>query len=849
MERSARPALLLASCLVTAGQAAAQAPRVNGLVLHPITDTACDANAFGAAFAPNPHGTGAYNLTRDDMAVGIRQRSNGILSLRQGLGGSTGIDDPSGVTCAHVGARLLAQTKIPAALQGASCDQDYAEVNSLLDLVVGGCERADLGIDVIFASQPDQSDPDAPPAGAGASYVLSADPGTRIVDGCLDSTGASVALAECLADATYSSHLVFTTSAVPYDDVVFKDGFDPATEGSIRITTVTTGVARDPDGYTARIGPNDYGLVLPSNGSTLFTYLRQGSQTVELGDLAANCSTTDNPRRVTVTAGETTDVQFAITCVTPSGSIRVTAATTGSAPDSDGYSAQIGITMRPVAANGSVIVGGLAPGLYRVELSGLAAHCSTTGNPRVVTVTQGATAETTFDVACPGGTLRVTTVTTGGQPDPSGYNLFVMGQPVRAIGVNATAEYAGLPAGSYDVQLGGLAANCSTGTNLRTVPVVPDAIASTTFNVWCPAAFTLSVTRNGTGTGTVTSNPAGINCGNDCTNDYNEGTLVTLTANPASGSTFSGWSGGGCAGTGTCTVTLTAATTVTATFALSDVTAPTLTSSSPADGAIGVASDATIRLTFSEAMDKPATEAAFQVTSPSGVGGTFTWSGNTMLFTPSQLFLCYNPATVVRWSLSTAARDLAGNPIASTISRSFDVIRCVGVTLIAENTRDGYIRSTGTVDAGSASIYVGDYADESFARGFVSFDFSSVPGNAVIGSTHLQMNLAKVGSPSQLGDLIAEPVAYGTLGSGDFSLAAHGTPTIAACVDTLCYWQLDETMLDAWENRATQGTRLQLRLRTTIDYVFGGADAYNFMSTEGGGASQAPRLGFTYRVP
>jgi hypothetical protein len=77
--------------------------------------------------------------------------------------------------------------------------------------------------------------------------------------------------------------------------------------------------------------------------------------------------------------------------------------------------------------------------------------------------------------------------------------------------------------------------------------------------------FGLSVTRSGSGTGTVTSNPSGINCGSTCSANYNSGTTVTLSAAPASGSTFAGWSGA-CTGTGTCTVSMTAGRSVTATF-------------------------------------------------------------------------------------------------------------------------------------------------------------------------------------------------------------------------------------------------------------------------------------------
>ena len=80
------------------------------------------------------------------------------------------------------------------------------------------------------------------------------------------------------------------------------------------------------------------------------------------------------------------------------------------------------------------------------------------------------------------------------------------------------------------------------------------------------AAVTLSVALAGAGSGTVTSTPAGIACGSDCTEGYAPGTAVTLTATPAAGSTFGGWSGGGCATASTCSLTLGAAASVTATF-------------------------------------------------------------------------------------------------------------------------------------------------------------------------------------------------------------------------------------------------------------------------------------------
>lgn len=86
-----------------------------------------------------------------------------------------------------------------------------------------------------------------------------------------------------------------------------------------------------------------------------------------------------------------------------------------------------------------------------------------------------------------------------------------------------------------------------------------------TFGPPPPTSYGLTVSLTGTGTGSVVSTPAGINCGIDCTETYSTNTSVTLTAVASSGSRFTGW-GGDCTGTGACVVTMSAARAVTANF-------------------------------------------------------------------------------------------------------------------------------------------------------------------------------------------------------------------------------------------------------------------------------------------
>jgi len=102
---------------------------------------------------------------------------------------------------------------------------------------------------------------------------------------------------------------------------------------------------------------------------------------------------------------------------------------------------------------------------------------------------------------------------------------------------------------------------CS-GTGSCTVSMTAARSVTATFN---PISYTLTVSKGGMATGVVASSPSGIDCGADCTEDYSSGASVTLSATPAAGTAFTGWSGA-CSGSGACTVSMTSARSVAASF-------------------------------------------------------------------------------------------------------------------------------------------------------------------------------------------------------------------------------------------------------------------------------------------
>lgn len=95
--------------------------------------------------------------------------------------------------------------------------------------------------------------------------------------------------------------------------------------------------------------------------------------------------------------------------------------------------------------------------------------------------------------------------------------------------------------GVATVDANGLATGLGLGT--ATITAASGSISGSAMLTVASSVFTLSVSKAGTGSGTVTSSPAGIDCGAACANSYAGGTVVTLTATPVSGSVFGGWSG------------------------------------------------------------------------------------------------------------------------------------------------------------------------------------------------------------------------------------------------------------------------------------------------------------------
>jgi YD repeat-containing protein len=226
-----------------------------------------------------------------------------------------------------------------------------------------------------------------------------------------------------------------------------------------------------------------------------------------------------------------------------------------------------------------------------------------------------------------------------------------------------------------------------------------------------PTALTIS--KPGAGSGTVTSSPPGISCGGTCSALYVKGTSVTLTATPGTGSSFAGFSGGCTSSTTTCSFTITADTTVTATF--NDGQAPT----TPTGLVATAVSVGQINLNWSASSDNVAVT-GYQVDRCQGASCTsFAYIGSVTGSPPLTTYSNKGLAAGTSYSYRVRAVDAANNasgysnPSSATTSQGQDRLptstisstgwslvnctsayQCVNDPIGYPNNATNYIRST-----------------------------------------------------------------------------------------------------------------------------------------------------------
>lgn len=241
--------------------------------------------------------------------------------------------------------------------------------------------------------------------------------------------------------------------------------------GEVGVTTTTTGYAPDfADGYEVALeggGP----VAIDVDGEAVLYGAPAGSRTVVLSGLPANCTAANNPASVSVSAGDRSEVAFAVTCTAVTGGITPVFTLTGAAEDID-QEVTLTVVDETAADTNTFAVNPSSPeellhfaaGPHTVLLeSGVEANC-TVAEPtsNAVEVTLGATVEAAFTIDCvPNvGALAVNIATTGTNLDDS-YTLTINDEEQGTFPANGTAGFNSVRVGGVDVVLGGIAENCS----------------------------------------------------------------------------------------------------------------------------------------------------------------------------------------------------------------------------------------------------------------------------------------------------------------------------------------------------------------------------------------------------
>ncbi len=126
----------------------------------------------------------------------------------------------------------------------------------------------------------------------------------RFADLSIDKPGTGYTLIATVAGLTPDTSAAFDVMA------------PPPTTGDLTVTTTTGGTGSDPDGYTVSVDGATKSITV--NGSVTYNGLNAGNHSVGLNGVAANCVVSgQNPRTVAVSAGNTTQTNFGVTCTAP----------------------------------------------------------------------------------------------------------------------------------------------------------------------------------------------------------------------------------------------------------------------------------------------------------------------------------------------------------------------------------------------------------------------------------------------------------------------------------------------------------------------------------------------------
>ena len=276
-------------------------------------------------------------------------------------------------------------------------------------------------------------------------------------------------------------------------------GSGPAV-GTLKITTATSGVDFDQDGYSISIDGDPLGDIT-LNSTLQFENIATGNHTLALSGLAANCTASPIEAPVSVLKQQIAEVTFAISCEANVGSVEVNVTTAGVDLDPDGYAVSIGSRSAAVAANSGATLTDVPSGPRTAQLSGIAANCVPVGgNSKPVTVAFHANTILSFAVNCSAnvGTINII-VTASGDMVPGGtFTATISGVGDRPVAINGTTSIADVPARVTSVALGGYGSACTVaGSSVRSVDVPYALSTSVTFSLTCMRTLAFVSSRDG----------------------------------------------------------------------------------------------------------------------------------------------------------------------------------------------------------------------------------------------------------------------------------------------------------------------------------------------------------------